>query len=47
MTTKDPGAPCPPIEEPYETEKEDNRLANETDADYSAEETNAKEVPTA
>lgn len=38
------GAPCPPIEEPYENEKADNTLANETDADYTVEETNAKEV---
>jgi hypothetical protein len=33
------GAPCPPVEE----ETEDNVLANETDADYEAGETNAKD----
>ena len=43
MTAKDAGAPCPPVDE----KNEDNVLAHEADADFSAEETNPKEVPTA
>jgi len=34
MTEKDAGAPCPPVEET----DDDNVLANETEADYTAEE---------
>jgi hypothetical protein len=32
------GGPCPPISKPQETEKKDNRLAEVTEADFSAEE---------
>lgn len=34
MNDKDPGAPCPPVEE----KSLDTALYNETDADYAAEE---------
>ncbi|ATN93706.1 hypothetical protein SEA_SCAP1_3 [Streptomyces phage Scap1] len=34
MNAKDPGAPCPPVEET----DEDNALLDEVDADYEAEE---------
>jgi hypothetical protein len=48
MTTKkeeSTSAPCPPLEAVTEEEQPDTVLANETDADFSAEETNPKEVP--
>jgi hypothetical protein len=38
MVDKNSG-PCPPIEKPKDEEKADNRLAEKTEADYSAEET--------
>lgn len=43
MTEKDAGAPCPPVED-EDLAVPDNFLAHESHADYSAEETNAKEV---
>lgn len=39
MNDKDPGAPCPPVED----DTEDNALLDEVDADYDAEEKD--EVP--
>ncbi|AVD99425.1 hypothetical protein SEA_BING_3 [Streptomyces phage Bing] len=33
------GGPCPPLESVTEEEKPDTELANESDADYDAEET--------
>jgi len=39
------GAPCPPLDDVTEEEQPDTVFANETEADYKAEETNAKEVP--
>lgn len=38
MADKNSG-PCPPIEKPRESDKNDNRLAEATEADFSAEET--------
>jgi hypothetical protein len=35
----DKTGPCPPIEKPNEAEQADNRLAEATEADFSAEET--------
>jgi len=45
MTDKETGTPCPPLDDVSEDELADTVLANESDADYEAEETNAKEVP--
>lgn len=35
----DQTGPCPSIKKPNETDKIDNRLADSTEADFSAEET--------
>lgn len=34
----DKSGPCPKIDKPQETEKQDNRLAKVTEADFTAEE---------